>query len=248
MAILYRTSRPGGGTNCLQSDGPLKQSEDDRDEEEGDDNNKISTFIYQVNLTTATRPAENPVRAMAAPAHQGRTFADLQYGQHRDYLRLLWEGSITRSGGYYIYYCRTGDNTGLPDAIFNDRGEAVINLLIIYDSKSIASYMNCAITGDHIDQSRSVIFASCSSSYDCAESSGLSARIPLITPGVIPLEVKRRESTESNEHKRQLINMFNMLSYSVNESPYFEGSELGLPMGPINNDNDGSGSIIRHCL
>lgn len=241
MAILYRTSRPGGGTNSLQSDGPLKQREDDSDEEEGDDNNKISTFIYQVNLTTATRPAENPVRSMAAPANQGRTFADLQYGQHRDYLRLLWEGSITRSGGYYIYYCRTGDSTGLPDAIFNDRGEAVISLLIIYDCKPIASYMNCAVTGDHLDQSRSVIFASCSSSSDCAESSGLSTRMPLVSPGVIPLEVKRRESTESNESnqdRRRLKNMFNMLSYSVNNSTYFEGSDLGLPMGPINNDDD----------
>ena len=232
MAILYRSSRAGGGTECLQSDGPLKQNED------GNDDNKVSTFIYRVNLTTVTLPVESRFMVSAAPSLQDKTFADLQYGQRWDYLRLLWEGSITRSGGYYLYYCRIGDNTGLPDAIFNDKGEAVISLLMIYSCNEIASYMNCAVTGDQIDPSRSVIFASCSKASSCTEANGLSTRLPLVSPGIVPLEVKRSESTESNEDKCRLINMFNMLGYSVKPSPDFHGSDLCLPMGPIKSDDD----------
>ena len=241
MAILYKASRAGVGTECLQSDGPLKQSEDVNDE------NKISTFIYQVNLTTVTLPTETLAMVSADPSLQGKTFADLQYGQRWDYLRLLWEGSITRSGGYYLYYCRIGDNTGLPDAIFNEKGEAVLSLLISYNSEKIAGYMNCAITGDQIDPSRSVIFASCSEASSCTEENGLAMRVPLVSPGIIPLEVKRRESTD--EEKGDLMNMFNMLSYSVQSSEDFEESDPGLPMGPIGSDDDAIWVYtIRPCL
>ncbi len=230
MAILYKASRAGVGTECLQSDGPLKQSVDVSDD------NKISTLIYQVNLTTVTLPADTSAMVSADPSLQSKTFADLQYGQCWDYLRLLWEGSITRSGGYYLYYCQIGDNTGLPDAIFNEKGEAVISLLIIYNSEEIAGYMNCAITGDQIDPSRSVVFASGSETSSCTEENGLAMRVPLVSPGIIPLEVKRKKSTDGE--KGYLTNMFNMLSYSVQLSEDFEESDPGLPMGPIGSDDD----------
>src|SRR5262249_34667339 len=69
-------------------------------------------------------------------------------------------------GGYYLYYNVISANTGLPDTIFNDKGEATISLLITYrkpdnaaNENLLAGYMNSVVTGDSIDLSRSVLFA-----------------------------------------------------------------------------------------
>lgn len=150
LKLLYRHSPAGSVTPSLQSD-----SDDD-----------ITMFISQMNLTTETRPPETLQRALRALAeaddrrHKTKGCLDTAY----DFIRMLWENSITRSGGYYLYYNSDGES-GFPDSIFNDKGDATISLLVIYakpdgtEENGVASYMNCAVTGDSIDSSRSVVFA-----------------------------------------------------------------------------------------
>ncbi|HRW81883.1 MAG TPA: LysM domain-containing protein [Methanothrix sp.] len=150
LKLLYRHSPVGSVTPSLQSD-------------KGGD---ITMFISQVNLTTETRPPETLQRAPRALAeadeqrHKTEGCLDTAY----DFIRMLWENSITRSGGYYLYYNYDGES-GFPESIFNDKGDATISLLVIYakpdgtEENGVASYMNCAVTGDSIDPSRSVVFA-----------------------------------------------------------------------------------------
>ena len=128
-------------------------------------NSLIRMFISQVNLTTDTRPPSQSVRMLRTA--RGERFHKTPGCDNTayDFIKLLWETSITRSGGYYLYYYDKGSQQGFPDRIFNDKGEATIQLLVSYkpigntDELVIASFMNNAITGDAVDTSNSVVFA-----------------------------------------------------------------------------------------
>ncbi len=111
-------------------------------------------FISQVNLTTETRPPSLTFFAEKAEAVQHQT--DMEF------IRQLWENSITRSGGYYLYYSDSDEKRGLPDHIFNDKGEATVSLMIMLDKSlgnALPAYANSVVTGDAVDLARAVIFA-----------------------------------------------------------------------------------------
>ena len=108
----------------------------------------VTTFLSQVNLSTYTKP----------PAAATRTAAGGEEWRE-DFVKRLWRGGITRSGGFYLYYDEDGKE-GLPDHVFNDKGEATIWLLLRCGAPAEAAhqsrpadYMNCAITGDAIEVS-----------------------------------------------------------------------------------------------
>jgi hypothetical protein len=126
----------------------------------------VTLGIAQVNLSSQTRPGRaepatpEPATAQAPFAVPGLLNTPPAFA------RLLWEASITRGGGYYLYYYDTDGHRGLPGRIFNDRGEAQLFLLILYARPSaeherdrVRDYMNAAVTGDSADVGRSVVFA-----------------------------------------------------------------------------------------
>ncbi|GKX27675.1 hypothetical protein SH1V18_01550 [Vallitalea longa] len=120
------------------------------------DTKDINYFISQVNLTTVTRPpSQSKSKVHSSIIEKNQT--------NISFLRQLWENSITRSGGYFLYYCNGKSKVGFPDNLFNDRGEGRITLLIMYnklpEQNGMTDYMNCAITGDSIDQTKSVVYA-----------------------------------------------------------------------------------------
>jgi hypothetical protein len=117
-------------------------------------------FISQANLTTVTRPPTQATRALAVPL-QGAAQTPA------DFIRLLWECSITRSGGFYLYYCADpAANSGLPDSAFNDKGEAALTLLVLHAAPSdpalqnrVASYMNAVVTAGYVDPGKVAVSA-----------------------------------------------------------------------------------------
>jgi hypothetical protein len=119
-----------------------------------------SVFISQANLTTVTRPPTLLTRTRVAPPPQGSQTPV-------DFVRLLWECSITRSGGFYLYYCTDPvEHTGLPSAIFNDRGEATLTLLLLYGAPAdaarrnrLAGYVNATVTAGYIDPASTAVGA-----------------------------------------------------------------------------------------
>lgn len=140
LLLLHAAS---GGTPGLASDGT-----------------GVMTFISQANLSTVTRPPSRLSRSLEAPvADAAQTTVD--------FVRLLWECSITRSGGFYLYYCTDPvRHTGLPDAIFNDRGEAVLTLLLLHGAPSdptqrnrLPGYVNAAVTAGFVDPASTAVAA-----------------------------------------------------------------------------------------
>ncbi|MBS1913515.1 MAG: LysM peptidoglycan-binding domain-containing protein [Bacteroidetes bacterium] len=126
----------GQGVGALQTDGP----------------NAISAFILQTNLSTLTNPqgSKSMVAAKDVPAAVANDFKD----NRAEILRVLWEGSIVRSGGYYLYYRCGGASRGLPDSAFKDDGTADITLLITYGygagnyaSSGLPSFVNRVVVG-----------------------------------------------------------------------------------------------------
>lgn len=115
----------------------------------------VTLGISQANLSTQTNPpASVTALAMTATATTGLGLLNTKL----DFLRLLWEASITRSGGFYLYYYDQTDARGLPDDAFNDKGEASLTAMVLYTNPTttaqqnrLTDYMNAVVTGGGFD-------------------------------------------------------------------------------------------------
>lgn len=134
---------------------------------EGDDGllsvgmNSMKSFIVQANFSTETNPSNQAFKAMLMVEEETTTQTGILNSTY-DFIRLLWECSITRSGGYYLLYNETENNKGFPDSIFGKGDTATIRLMVTYSNQynnKPAIYMNCAVTGDKIDVTSSIVYA-----------------------------------------------------------------------------------------
>ncbi|HEV2757118.1 MAG TPA: peptidoglycan-binding protein [Actinomycetota bacterium] len=112
-------------------------------------------FVTQTNLSTETNPERSLMlaRAMAgaAPTGIGNSPGEL--------VRLLWELSVVRSGGYYLYYRVASSGEGLPAPVFDTSGTGTVSLVVTYaatGSKSfgtaVPSFVNSFVTTDALDE------------------------------------------------------------------------------------------------
>lgn len=143
----------------------------------------MKSFIVQANLSTETNPS-NQAMKMAMMAVEDTALDTGILNSTYDFIRFLWECSITRSGGYYLLYNEIESNTGFPDSIFGKGDTATIRLMVTYSdvfANKPGNYMNCAVTGDKIDVSSCVVYA------ESAEQTGLTvyAQNALDTPATI---------------------------------------------------------------
>ncbi len=126
-----------------------------------DDPSKITYGIAQVNLSTITNPPRSGdgLRALEA-AGLGPLNSPVEF------LQLLWTASISRSGGFYLYYFDAGEKRGLPSRLFNDRNEAALTLAVIFaapaneiERNRLGDYMNAVAIAETVESVNSVVFA-----------------------------------------------------------------------------------------
>lgn len=132
------------------------------------------TFLLKANLSTTTHSSNDPVLLREHVPYEHLNDPELDVfatlADAKRFIQLLWEGSAVHSGGYYLHYMEE-DGSGLPAAIFNDRGEASLKLAIVLDSQidrispsesmavagdvnaPIYGFNNCAITAQSMDLS-----------------------------------------------------------------------------------------------
>jgi hypothetical protein len=122
----------------------------------------VTTGIAQVDLSTTTRPGG--MRALAA-AERPAAGAGLLNGP-AELVRLLWEASITRNGGFFLYYYDTTTGGGLPDRIFDDRGQAELTLLVLHakpekadQHNRVTDYVNALVTGEPYEATHATLYA-----------------------------------------------------------------------------------------
>ena len=128
--------------------------------------NDITMGIAQVNLSTETKPGGATAFTKLLGAELVENDSMTLLNEPMEFLRLIWQASITRSGGYFLYYFNDDAKSGIPSRLFNDKGEASLSIIVMYSKpitvslqNNLTSYMNAFISGDAIDTGTSQLFA-----------------------------------------------------------------------------------------
>ena len=102
-------------------------------------------------MSTVTRPPGGRL-AIEADTLAQTAIGPTLLNKPTELIRLLWEASITRSGGFFLYYFDGATASGLPDRIFNDKGEAPLTMIVTYVKPSkpevenqVTNYINAAV-------------------------------------------------------------------------------------------------------
>lgn len=118
------------------------------------------SFVTQTNLSTEANPAApiNAVRLDAAEEPQGIANAPAELA------RLLWELSVVRNGGYYLYYRVLDGDAGLPASLFDANGSATLSFVFTLATRGVASigqtpldFVNGFVTTDDLDRERDIV-------------------------------------------------------------------------------------------
>lgn len=110
-------------------------------------------FITQTNLSTETNPFSARLRAMS-DGMPPRGIANSP-GQ---FIRLLWELSTVRSGGYYLYYENVETGEGIPSAVFDSSGSGTVTMVVTFAAsgadgfgETLPNFVNAFVTTDGVD-------------------------------------------------------------------------------------------------
>jgi LysM repeat protein len=125
----------------------------------------LTIGIAQANLSTFTRPDNEAMKLFTETLKVQSDESNL-LNNPSALVTLLWQASITRDGGYYLYYYNTENGEGLPDHAFNDKGEAVLSLITLYsmpansnEQNLLQPCMNMFVTGDPVNVNDSTLYA-----------------------------------------------------------------------------------------
>jgi len=145
--LLYNQSGPGAPMLVTPADGDFL------------------AFITQTNLSTETNPPAARMLALAEGAPP-RGIANTP----AQFIRLLWELSTVRSGGYYLYYEDMASGAGLPAAIFDSSGSGTVSIVVTFAASGAASFgetvpnfVTSFVTTDAVDPNDAVQTLSLSS-------------------------------------------------------------------------------------
>jgi len=189
-------------------------------------------FLIQTNLSTAANPtfamAGAALTAMGGSGTVGMTPLEL--------LRLVWEGSVVRSGGYYLYYHDQKAATGLPAYLFNGTDEASITLLVTYSNTDnvLRPYMDSLVVNKDIDISTTLFY------LEAADGS-LVEDVSTMLPGCIGFEAVRTppvstallQSQVTSEAAQPFIGeLFNLLNFQVVPFDKFKESPFAPAVSP----------------
>jgi LysM repeat protein len=121
-----------------------------------------STFLLKTNLSTVTSSGSNDAQfvLLSDPTDQ----YDALISDATDFIALLWEASITRSGGFYLQYVNQNGGAALPESVFGNSTSATLSVLVLLQSQltsvaaPVQTFNNCAVVGANIDPSTTNVF------------------------------------------------------------------------------------------
>jgi len=151
------------------------------------------------------------------------------------FLRLLWEASITSSGGFYLNYS-TSTGASLPPAVFGGGADGQVYLIAIAGDpanpdRTLRRYITAAVLGYNLDPSKVDVFA--------YAASGDTTVVPTAPPGNIAFSLSRANPAPGAQPSPQTRtqSLFSLLAFGL-AGTGFELPAVTLPDGP----NNGSGS------
>jgi hypothetical protein len=217
IQILYPPDNSGNTPDGLQSA----------------ENNDITLALVQANLSTET----NPVRGFLDDALLEESKRTVN--TFKQFISYLWQCSITRTGGYYLYY-KTGDGNGLPSTIFSKSNTGKIYVLITYKQSLSINFVNSATIATPINQANTTVYV---------KADNLTTLTALATPGNAGFILERKKpddyvpvepypipaNPQSHTQDINYLNyQYNLIGYQLMETNVFNGVWSLLPIGPVN--------------
>jgi hypothetical protein len=215
---------------------------------------QYSTFLLQTNYSTISNPdalGDDAPVAVAAPNLLGM--------DELTFLTYLWECSIVRSGGYYLYY-RNSTGGGLPDYLFNEEGAGSIRILVSYfipqqeDSHGyvLPAYINTAVLDQKIDDQHDTLLTGIA--LTDAEKEKFNPVLQVMQATILPgtgMFSGIRTNPQSmlaadigQSADQQLSELFQLMEYRILATPkVFTQSNFALPAGPLDANED-----VQLCL
>ncbi|MFT5264256.1 MAG: hypothetical protein ACI8YQ_003002 [Polaribacter sp.] len=198
------------------------------------ENGDLVSALVQANLSTETNPVM--VASMFARMKaEAETEAPNVLNGFKEFIRLIWQCSIVRTGGYYLYYVTKEKQETLPAYLFNDDTTVKIYMSITYKEFVNEDFINSLIIGDKIVASTTSLFA---------QSESLTQRVANLPSGVLGFEIDRDYPGQYTppvagadgivpppsiaEDKIYLENQFNLLGYQLQD---IETSRNIMPIG-----------------
>ncbi|WP_210521567.1 hypothetical protein [Hymenobacter terricola] len=199
---------------------------------------QIALAIIQANLSTDTNPETTGLLRdvlAAAPVFPNTL------NSFTEFVTLLWECSIVRSGGYYFYYDAVAQgHAGLPDALFDANGAATVQVLITYPQFLAQPFINSAVVGDALDYSSTAVFA---------QTPALTVRTATLQPGSVGYVIQRHNPGDYDpatlpptpqEDEVYLENQFNLVGATLPAVPAYQNL---LPSGPVDELDPATGVV-----
>lgn len=186
------------------------------------------TLLVQSNLSTYTQPEG---AFLFATEDAGTASPRNLINSFKDFVELLWEASIIRQGGFYLYYQEDKSKDGLPKDLFTDNPIGEISLVIAYPlvDNEVKNFVNGLIVGDPMDPDSSSVYI---------EDEDQKEPVAKIGPGNVGFEASRKVKIDAppTDFQAYLADNYNLLGYRIVENDGFRPSVEGLPAGPVSPD------------
>ncbi|UOQ70182.1 LysM peptidoglycan-binding domain-containing protein [Hymenobacter cellulosilyticus] len=207
----------------------------------------VTIALVQANLSTETNPS-GPMLFRQQEAAPRNTL-----NEFKQFVSFLWQCSIVRTGGYFLYY-KTADGAGLPPSLFSQGKTAKVQLLVTYKEDLSAAFVNSVAIGEPIDSATTTVYV---------EATHLNTLVAVAGPGNAGFELERTKPDEyvpinpypipaDDASKHQDLNylnyQFNLIGYALLETDVFEGAYSLLPVGPTHDPAaDGASPAFPPC-
>ena len=195
------------------------------------------TFVIKSNLTTVTRSNQAGLFAAAAALPSFDYSATLENAP--DFVKLLWEASVTGSGGFFLNYVSANGGGGLPAELFADSATTTLTLLYVpyqqscdvLPQRGLYPFNNCVVIGDNIDPHTTGLFAQLE--YPAADDL---QRIGTAPAGIIGFYLARRNPDDGSSNmwvppEQQTQSLYNLVGFRLQGATGFNPSNHGLPVG-----------------
>ena len=235
LYLLYQPNQTGSNPNGLASDKV----------------NPLQTFLLKTNLSTVTHSGlqmSGLSEEDQLGAASGRYYSRIE--SVGDFLQLIWEASITGTGGFYLNYVNQNGGLGLPAELFANSDVATIWLVLLLESQTRAAkpdrrlytFNNCAVLAENLDAAASSLFAQAESPKPAdlrrvanVPAGNIGFQLSRVNPDAgltgLPGPTEREDLTRS---------LYNLVGYQVLSNADFVESNQGLPAGPVNDERNDS--------
>lgn len=193
-----------------------------------------ATALIKTNLSTETHSP--PAMAAALAGGVAAPTAGATLAEPGAFLKLLWEATVTGSGGFYLTY-ETTDGEALPESVFAGGDEVTLDVLCVLadqadGDRTLHAFTTGAVVEGNLDTSRYDVFAAATDGTDEVE-------VATVPPGSAGFVLDRRNpspgdgSPTADDQTRAL---YAMLAFDVAGSG-FTTPAVVLPTGPEHDDD-----------